>query len=125
MRTTSPIPKPITISLSLRVSAASGDSAPATRSRYRFLGEFKPLLGISTELAETISDTLRARQAAVIWGVGNGGKKTRRQGDKETRRRKILVPLSPCPLVPPSPCLPPHSPFFISYARNSPVARGR
>src|SRR5262249_53921570 len=70
MRTTSPIPKPITISLSLRVSAASGDSAPATRSRYRFLGEFKPLLGISTEPAETISDALRARQAAVFgeWG---------------------------------------------------------
>src|SRR5262245_29702638 len=72
MRTTSPIPKPITISLSLRVSAASGDSAPATRSRYRFLGEFKPLLGISTEPAGTISDALRARQAAVFWVVGNG-----------------------------------------------------
>src|SRR5215510_8121347 len=44
-------------------------------------------------------------------GVGSGEweRGTRRQGDRETRGRKFLVPLSPFPLVPLS-CLP-HSPL--------------
>src|SRR5215471_10676119 len=72
MRIISGIPNIMT-SLSLRARAASVSEQGFRRSpssRYRFLGEFKPLLGLSTEHAETISDALRARQATVFGAVG-------------------------------------------------------
>src|SRR5262249_48540606 len=49
-------------------------------------------------------------------------KGTKGQGEGETRRRRIQLlqfRLSPCPLVPPSPCLPtPHSPFHRFFVRS-------
>src|SRR5262249_29138232 len=63
--------------------------------------------------------TFRSHKNRGEWGMGRGEWGTRGQGEGETGRQEMSFSVSPCLLVPLSPCLPFPTPYSLVISRSN------